>query len=84
MDRAGYLEYRVNVFRDPETGRVIGEVPTLGIADDGADAADALVSLRAMVVFHLECLAKEREPIPTEEDEGEGVYIRIRPPSRAA
>jgi hypothetical protein len=32
MDRVGYLEYRVNVFRDPETGRVVGEVPALGIA----------------------------------------------------
>ncbi len=84
MDRVGYLEYRVNVFRDPETGRVVGEVPALGIADDGADAADSLASLRDMMAFHLECLAQEHEPIPPEEDESEGVYLRIRPPSRAA
>ncbi len=79
-----YLEYRVNISRDKETGLVVAEVPALGIADDGADNIEALTNLGEMVAFHLDCLVEEGEPIPVERKFGEGYYLRVRRPARAA
>jgi predicted RNase H-like HicB family nuclease len=79
-----YLEYKVKLSRDKETGLIVAEVPTLGLADDGSDQHEALSNLQHMVAFHLECLVEEREPIPTEKRLGAGLYIRVKLPAHAA
>ncbi len=84
MKASPYLEYRVRLSRDKATGLVVAEVPALGIADDGADKHEALANIRRMVSFHLECLAQEGEPFPTEKGHGEGIYLRVKCPARAA
>jgi predicted RNase H-like HicB family nuclease len=58
------LQNRVVVSKDPETGSVVAEIPTLQIADFGADVPEALDRLQAMLAFHLECLQEEGEPAP--------------------
>jgi predicted RNase H-like HicB family nuclease len=75
--------YRVLVTKDPETGSVVAEVPTLQIADFGADVPEALDRLRAMLSFHLECLREEGKPVPFEETEDEGFYLRVKFPVHA-
>lgn len=60
------LQYRVVVSKDPETGSVVAEIPTLQIADFGADVPEALDRLQAMLAFHLDCLREEGKPIPTD------------------
>ena len=77
-----FLEFRVSVSRDDETGQVVGEIPTLGIADYGKDLPEALAHLETMLRFHLECLQKEGKPIPKERQIGERFYLRVRPPAR--
>jgi predicted RNase H-like HicB family nuclease len=79
-----FLEFRVSVSRDEETGQVVGEIPALGIADYGKDLPEALTHLEAMLRFHLECLGKEGKPIPKERDVSEGFYLRVKPPAHAA
>jgi predicted RNase H-like HicB family nuclease len=64
MSGPAILQYRVLVTKDPETGSVVAEVPALGIADQGTDVQEALTNIKAMVVFHVECLQEEGEPIP--------------------
>jgi len=56
------LQYRVVVSKDPETGSVVAEIPTLQIADFRAGVPEALDRLQAMLTFHLECLQGERKP----------------------
>ena len=65
-----YLEYRILITPDVRTGS--GErcfaafVPVLGIATDGDSVEEALRNIRDMIVFHLECLRKEKQPVPME------------------
>lgn len=77
-------DYKVRLQWDPGTEQMVAEIPALGIGDYGANAASALESLREMAAFHLECLSDEGKSAPSETDDGEGVFIRIRRPSRAA
>lgn len=84
MSGSATLAYRVLVTKDSQTGRVVAEIPTLQIADFGADLPEALDQLRAMLTFHLECLREEGKPIPAEEGEDEGLYIRVKLPPHAA
>lgn len=84
MSRAEVLDYRVALTRDPETAAVVAEIPALQIADFGVDVPDALDRLQAMATFHLDCLVQEGKPIPTDEREEAGFYLRIKLPSRAA
>lgn len=84
MSGSATLAYRVLVTKDPQTGQVVAEIPTLQIADFGADVPEALDQLRAMLTFHLECLREEGKPIPAEEGEDEGLYIRVKLPPHAA
>jgi len=37
-----------------------------------------------MATFHLDCLVQEGKPIPTEEREEAGFYLRVTPPPHAA
>ena len=77
-------DYHVVFTRDPETTSVTAEIPTLQIADFGADIPEALERLQAMVTFHLDCLVQEGKPIPTEEKQEAGLYLRVKPPPDAA
>jgi len=84
MKTQQYLEYKVKLSRDKETGLVVAEVPALGIADDGVDKGQALANIRHMVAFHLDCLLEEGAAIPEEKHKGEGIYVRVKRPARAA
>ncbi len=78
------LHYHVVFTRDPETASVVAEIPALQIADFGADVPEALERLQAMATFHLDCLVQEGKPIPTEEREEAGFYLRVMLPPHAA
>lgn len=77
MDARGFYEFQVRVTKDKDTGQVVAEVPTLDIADYGADSQEAFQHLRKMVAFHLESLIDEGKPIPSEKRAGEGLYLRV-------
>lgn len=79
-----FLEYRVSINRDTETGQVVAEIPALGIADHGKDLPHALTHLEEMLRFHLECLQEEGKPIPEERHVEEGFYLRVKLPAHAA
>jgi predicted RNase H-like HicB family nuclease len=78
------LHYQVIFTRDPGTASVVAEIPALQIADFGADVPEALERLQAMATFHLDCLVQEGKPIPTEEREDAGFYLRVKLPPHAA
>ncbi|MBM3943425.1 MAG: hypothetical protein FJ316_10995 [SAR202 cluster bacterium] len=78
------FEYRVRLLKDKETGQVVAEIPTLGIADYGLDSQQALHRLQRMVVFHLECLLAEGQPIPREKRSHRGLYLKVPYPLNAA
>jgi predicted RNase H-like HicB family nuclease len=84
VDGSTAVQYQVVFMRDPETDSVVAEVPTLQVADYGADVPEALERLQAMVTFHLDCLVREGKPIPTEEREEAGLYLQVKPPPDAA
>ena len=69
--------------RDPETASVVAEIPALQLADFGADVPEALDRLQAMATFHLDCLVEEDKPVPAEDTEEAGLYLRVtlRPPA---
>ena len=79
-----FVDYKVSLLWDDETALVVADVPALGIADDGTDAPTALDSVREMAAFHIEGLIEKGQHIPEEPDQGEGVFIRVRVPVRAA
>ena len=66
MQEQEVYRYRIILSHDPETGQAIAEVPTLDIADYGADSGEALSIVQEMISFHLECLALDGEEIPRE------------------
>ena len=78
------VHYQVVFTRDPATASVVAEIPALQIADFGADVPEALDRLQAMATFHLDCLVQEGKPIPTEEREEAGFYLRVTLPPHAA
>lgn len=69
--RQRYFEYRIVITPDTRTGS--GErgftalVPALGIATDGDSVEEALRHIQEMIAFHLECLRKEKQPLPVEQ-----------------
>jgi predicted RNase H-like HicB family nuclease len=84
MDGPTTLHYHVVFARDPDTASVVAEIPALQLADFGADVPEALERLQAMASFHLDCLVQEGKPIPTEEREEAGFYLRVKLPPHAA
>ncbi len=84
MGGEAVLQYRVAFTRDPETASVVAEIPALQIADFGADVPEALERLQSMATFHLDCLIQEGKPVPTEEREEAGFYLRVKLPPHAA
>ncbi|MGH7771106.1 MAG: type II toxin-antitoxin system HicB family antitoxin [Candidatus Binatia bacterium] len=79
-----FLEFRILLNRDSETGQTVAEIPTLGISDYGKDLPEALTHLQEMLRFHLQCLQEEGKPIPQERHTQEGLYLRVKPPAHAA
>jgi predicted RNase H-like HicB family nuclease len=77
-------DYQVAFTRDHETVTVVAGIPALQIADFGIDPPAALDRLQAMAAFHLDCLAQEGKPIPTEEREEAGFSLRVRLPRHPA
>ncbi len=84
MRTTQYIEYRVKLSTEKDSGMTIAEVPTLGIADQGKTPLEALTNIRKMVEFHLDCLLEEGSSIPTEKRGAEGFYLKVRHPVRAA
>ena len=84
MGGQAVLQYQVAFTRDPETASVVAEIPALQIADFGVDVPEALDRLQSMVTFHLDCLIQEGKPVPTEEREEAGFYLRVKLPPHAA
>ncbi len=84
MGEAPTSHYHIVFTRDPETASVVAEIPALQIADFGADVPEALEHLQAMVTLHLDCLVQEGKPIPTEDRDEAGLYLRVQPPPDAA
>ena len=80
VDKTEFHQFQVIVQRDHKTGQVVAEVPALDIADFGIDSQEALDRLREMLTFHLECLVSEGKPVPLEEPQAEGLYLRVRLP----
>jgi len=78
------VHYQVVFTRDPATASVVAEIPALQIADFGVDVPEALDRLQAMATFHLDCLVQEGKPIPTEEREEAGFYLRVKLPPHTA
>ena len=78
MQTEDLYRYRVVLSYDSETGQTIAEVPALDIVDYGADASEALSSVQEMIAFHLERLALEGKPVPSEESHEEGIYVQVR------
>ncbi|MBI3077828.1 MAG: type II toxin-antitoxin system HicB family antitoxin [Deltaproteobacteria bacterium] len=79
-----FVQYRVCITRDAETGQIVAEIPVLGIADYGNDLPEALTRLEEMVRFHLECLQEEGKAIPEEQVAEEGFYVHVKLPAHAA
>ena len=84
MGGSATVHYHVVFTRDPDTTSVVAEIPALQLADFGADVPEALERLQAMATFHLDCLVQEGKPIPTEEREEAGFYLRVTLPPHAA
>ena len=84
MEQQGFLNYHVVFSHDAETATVVAELPTLRLAEFGADVPEALERLQAMASFHLDCLVEEGRPIPTEDIEETGFYLHIARSSHAA
>lgn len=66
-----YLEYRTVITPDTRTGSgercFTASVPALGIATDGDSVEEAFQNVQEMIAFHLECLHKEKQPLPVEQ-----------------
>ena len=84
MGGSALLQYQVAFTRDPETASVVAEIPALQIADFGVDVPEALDRLQSMATFHLDCLIQEGKPIPTEEREEAGFYLRVKLPPQSS
>ena len=59
--------YTLLLTPEPQEGGYSVRVPALpGLTTQGDSYRDAVVSARAAIRFHLECLREEGEPIPEE------------------
>ena len=62
------FNYQVVVYSDSTVGsnklRFTAYCPVLEVADSGKTIDDALNNIKSLIKFHLECLKKEKSPIP--------------------
>jgi predicted RNase H-like HicB family nuclease len=70
------LNYQVIIYPDETIGSnkpcFTAYCPALEIADSGKNIEEALKNITELIKFHLDCLKRERSPIP------EGVSLRQR------
>ena len=50
MEADRFFQFQVKLIREKETGQVVAKIPTLGIADYGADSQTAIQRLKRMVI----------------------------------
>ena len=64
------LNYQVIIYPDKTVGSnkpcFTAYCPSLEIADGGKTIEEAFENIKALIRFHLECLKKEKTPIPKE------------------
>ena len=62
------LNYQIIIYPDKTTGTnescFTAYCPVLGIADSGKTIEKAFENVKNLIKFHLECLKKEKSPIP--------------------
>jgi len=62
------LNYQVIIYPDKTVGSnkpcFTAFCPTLEIADSGKNIEEAFENIKSLIRFHLECLKKEKAPIP--------------------
>lgn len=82
------LDYRIILKPDKRIGKnnrcYVALCPTLGLADDGETAQEALANIKSTIIFHLDCLQKEHKEIPTDnlsEEQVTNTQIKFTPNS---
>lgn len=67
------LNYRIIIEPDTRTGTnepgYSAYCATLGLGDGGDTIEEAIANIKKLIEFHLECLIKEKRPIPVDSDD---------------
>lgn len=67
------LNYRITVELDTRVGTnesgYAAYCPTLGLADGGDTIEEAIENIKKLIAFHIECLVKEKLPVPVDSEE---------------
>lgn len=75
------LNYRIVVEPDEEVGTgkpcYTAHCPTLEIADFGETIEQALINIKKLIKFHLECLIQEGSEVPPQDKE-EGLITNLK------
>ncbi len=70
---AKVLNYRIIIEPDKRIGTnepgYAAYCPTLGLADGGDTIEEAIENIKKLITFHIECLAKDKQPIPVDNEE---------------
>jgi len=70
--------YTVLLTPEPDEGGFSVRVPSLpGLVTQGDTYEDAITAARSAIVFHLECLEAEGEPIPEESAAPQLVSVNV-------
>lgn len=76
------LNYRIIIESDTRTGTnepgYAAYCPTLGLADGGDTIEEAVENIKKLIVFHIECLVKERESVPFDSEEEMLLTAKVR------
>lgn len=78
------FNYRIILEPDTRTGtKESGYAvycPTLGLSDGGDTIEEAIVNMKKLIEFHLDCLIKEKKPLPVDSEEEIVVTTKVRIP----
>ena len=78
------LNYRIIIEPDTRTGAkeagYAAYCPTLGLADGGDTIEEAIANMKKLIEFHLDCLIKEKQPLPVDSEEEIVVTAKVRIP----
>lgn len=78
------LNYRIILEPDKRTGTneagYAAYCPTLGLADGGDTIEEAIANMKKLIEFHLECLIKEKQPLPVDSEEEIVVTTKVHIP----
>ena len=76
------LNYRIIIEPDTRIGTkesgYAAYCPTLGLADGGDTIEEAIANMKKLIEFHLECLVKEKQSIPTDKEDEIVVTTSVR------